>query len=64
MAQALHGWLQPVIQSAQPWMSEDIEKGSRWEAALQPQTESPPPGLTPAVKIRPCLDVSFRQLTG
>ena len=27
MAQALHGWLQPVIQSAQPWMSEDIEKG-------------------------------------
>jgi len=35
VAEALHYWLKAVVQSIEPWMSEEnIEKGTRWSAEL------------------------------
>ena len=46
LADALRGWLRPVIQSIDPWMSaEDLSKGTRWGLDLATQLEDTDFGL-------------------
>ena len=37
VAEALARWLRQVIQTVEPWLSADIEKGTHWEAAVRRQ---------------------------
>ena len=39
VAQALESWLKVVIQGVEAWISEDIEKGRRWNPELSPKLE-------------------------
>jgi hypothetical protein len=34
IARAIHDWLPYTIQIAEPWMSDDIQPGARWNAEL------------------------------
>ncbi|MFZ5820281.1 MAG: TIR domain-containing protein [Chloroflexota bacterium] len=46
VAEALHYWLKAVIQSVEPWMSEeDIEKGQRWNSKLSYELEKTRVGI-------------------
>ena len=40
LAQFLNDWLPKVIQAVEPWMSEDIEKGDRWQPVMDETLES------------------------
>jgi len=39
VALALHEWLPAVVQAAKPWLSREIEKGSRWDDAISDSLE-------------------------
>jgi hypothetical protein len=45
VATALKGWLPLVIQSAKPWLSDDIEKGSRWSTEIAAALEASNVGI-------------------
>jgi hypothetical protein len=45
MAEALRDWLPVVIQSVQPWISGDIEKGSRWESEVAAKLDEASVGI-------------------
>jgi TIR domain-containing protein len=39
-AAAFKGWLEQVLQAAEPWMSPDIEKGAKWPSEIGERLES------------------------
>lgn len=46
VAESLHYWLKSVIQSIEPWMSEeDIKKGTRWNSELASELEKTRVGI-------------------
>jgi len=44
-AELLCSWIRKVIQAAEPWISVDIEKGSRWNDAIKHQLEESKMGI-------------------
>ncbi|MGD9200861.1 MAG: hypothetical protein PVI26_04790 [Chitinispirillia bacterium] len=45
VAELLKLWIPEVIQTAEPWMSVDIEKGGRWITELQEKLELSKAGI-------------------
>jgi len=45
VAQVLHEWLGRVLQTINPWMSPEIEKGSRWFEQINKRLEQTPFGI-------------------
>lgn len=45
VAQVLYQWLPKIIQSLDPWMSEDMEKGKRWDGEISTQLEKSQLGI-------------------
>lgn len=39
VAGALQGWLEQVIQAVEPWISSDIDKGTRWSPEMADRLE-------------------------
>ncbi len=44
-AEALQAWLRQVVQAAEPWISADIEKGTRWNPTIADRLEQSKVGI-------------------
>ena len=45
VAEALRGWLPVVLQTVKPWMSADVEKGTRWETEISARLDEADVGI-------------------